>query len=250
MSDVVGVRRGFCAPLARSVGPRGASSPLSAARGMVPVPGIAAASGRRRATVHRGIAQSRWHDAEGPNAAGRRPRRTSRATTPCPGRARAPPRAVRRGGPPLAGRLFFGGDLRAVARRARAAAPAVPRDASRFVYGPAGRSEEPARHPPLRQRPRVAGAPRSPVFPDRGTSGIALRPRAAAPDGFSPRPPRPLHSVTASRGRHGPLALDMTLCMTLCVGGDVVGRGASAVTIALVGAGGSPGAARRGPRRP
>ncbi|TNC48715.1 IS30 family transposase [Rubellimicrobium rubrum] len=55
----------------------------------------------------------------------------------------------------------------------------MPRDDYRFVYSTAGQSQELAHHLPERRRkrrPRFAGKPRSPVFPE--TSRIDHRPEA------------------------------------------------------------------------
>ena len=155
----------------------------------VPVAEIAAALGRHRATIHREIARNSWHDAEVPQA------EVPQAEGYWPLTAQDLAVRRRRAGAKLErhaelreaviDRLRAGWSPEQIAGRLGVEPGARQRlcheTIYRFVHGPAGQSEELARHLPRRRRrrrPRHARKPRSPVFP--GAARIRHRPATVA----------------------------------------------------------------------
>ena len=152
----------------------------------VPVAEIAAALGRHRSTIHREIARNWWHDAEVPQAAGYWP---LTAQDLAMRRRRASAKLERNADlrDAVVDRLQAGWSPEQIAGRLKVEPAARQRlcheTIYRFVYGPAGQSEELARHLPQRRRrrrPRFARKPtrkpRRAVFPDH----VAIRHRPEA----------------------------------------------------------------------
>lgn len=147
-----------------------------------PVAQIAAALGRHRSTIHRGIARNWWHDAEAPKAEGYWPMTAQDLAERRRGAdAKLERHAELRDA--VIDRLKAGWSPERIAGRLRIEPAARQRlcheTIHRFVYGPSGQSEELARHLPRRRgrrRPRFGPKPRSPVFPDH----VAIRHRPEA----------------------------------------------------------------------